>query len=155
MRALLVFAILFSSQVSFAGDGGYKAVSCVSASKRTVLTFFQDYYSGSQVPYIVNFSIDGLLKQYNPEMEWNSEFDGWSPINCEEECLVVRYDYSSRRLTVNEGDVPPLLDVTFSSDFSRATVAPRAFDPRSELGYKEMFFPNSISLECGQHEEGP
>ena len=155
MRVLLAIAMLFASQVSFAGDGGYKAVSCTSGSQRTVLTFFQDYYSGSETPFIVNYGIDGLFKKYDPQMVWDSNYDGWVPTNCEEECLVVRYDYDSRRLVVNEGDTTPLLDVTFSRDFSSARVAPQSFDPRSELGYRQMRFPNSIELECGDWDEGP
>lgn len=155
MKAIIVAVLLISSQ-AFAGDGGFTNVSCVSASGRTVLSIFNDNFSGSATPSTVRLIIDGQMKEYQSVGEvFDDATEQWVPadpskptISWDEEGVQI---YEKGKLVLSVA-----VKLAYADKAINAVIQSGYADPRKGTEYEYYISSNSsISLSCKEYYQGP
>ncbi len=152
----LFFTILLLTTSAFAGDGGYSSVSCVSDSGRTLLSVFNDNFSGSSQPSTIRLIIDGQMAEYKSAAEvYNQATDSWIP--ADPMAPVVSWNDSGVIVSQFGMDVLKVkMKLSYSSKKYSATVQQGFLDPRKGTEFEYYITPNAtLVVNCTEYYAGP
>ena len=152
----IFIAIMLLGSSAFAGDGGFSSVSCVSGSGRTVLSVFNDNYSGSAAPTTIRLIIDGQMLEYkssgevyNVKTQQGEAADANAPQVTWDEKGVTVVQAGDQVLKLN-------LALKYQNASYKASVQAGYVDPRAETELKYYISSNDqIDLSCKEYYQSP
>lgn len=155
MKSVFALVSFCIASLAFAGDGGYTAVSCVSDSGRTILSVFNDNYTGSAQPTTVRLIIDGQMIEYVSSNEvYDQTTDQW--VSADPSAPEILW--TENGFTVLQAGAQALkvsLPLAYGNAKYNATISAGYWDPRAGTEFEYYANPGAIALKCTEFYQSP